>query len=562
MMSGKRFLFVYPKVMEYGQYYDFPLGLAYVASYVSQQGFSVSCLNLCHCDGTIEDTLRDCIETNRIDVLCTGAMSVYWSEVRQVLQVASSIKPEIVTVVGGAIVTATPNLAIENLNFDYGVMGEGEETMAQLAMAICDGETAPQVDGLIYRDAEAKVVVTHPRKANVDLDALPIPDYEGFEFGRYLELRWIQYTSLNGLWFDIFERPRIVDIITSRSCPFSCTFCYHPLGRKYRQRSVENVAKEIDYLLSKYGIGIINFNDELFCLNDERVYEFIEMLKARKLRWMAQWRINNVNREMLAALKESGIMVLSLGVESMSDIVLKSMEKKTTAAQIDDALKLAHEVGVRTGSNLIFGDPAETEDTVRESLDWYSEHPEYNMHLGQILAIPDAPIYRDAVDKGIIVDELKHIEDRFPVLNLTGISDRKFNALVRKLRNWGSLGRRMAGVVVSSKKEDDVFEGRNIYTFEVKCGDCGEVSRYRYTLYSPRVYSPIVCKRCYKDLRVNTGEVFYDDYNATYANAIQYAIYIYNFYLIRLGVFSRMFQRIRSRIVNRYSGGGRFPDRW
>lgn len=548
----KNFLFVYPKVVEYGQLYDFPLGLAYVVSNLKKNGFNVHCLDLCHHSGPIEHVLSEYIERNHIDILCTGAMTIYWNEISQLLKTAKKIKPDLITVVGGAIVTATPKLAIEKLSFDYGIIGEGEEAMVELAEALCNEQDTAHINGLIYYDENKKIIKTKSRESINNLDSLPFPDYEGLQYDKWLQLKWSQYNPINGLLFDIFERPKISDIITSRSCPYSCTFCYHPLGTKYRQRSVENVFKEIDYLMGKYNVGIVNFNDELFSVNEKRVYSFIDGLKKRNLRWMASWRVPNINKEMLDALKSSGILFVSLGVESMSDKILKSMNKKTTTAQIDKAFKLAHEEGVRTGGNLILGDPEETEETIKESLDWYFKHPEYNIQLGLILAIPDAPIYRKAVEEQIIVDELSHIKSRFPVLNLTKISDRRFNALVRKMRNWGSLTNRMTGEVMSSKKETEMFEGKNIYTFEIKCSDCGKISKYRYMMYSPRIYSPIVCKQCYKDLKMKTGEAFYDDYNAFYANAIQLGIYGYNLCLARFGFFSRLFARIRDSIRNRY----------
>jgi len=548
----KNFLFVYPKVVEHDQLYDFPLGLAYVVANLKKNGFNVHCLNLCHHNDPAEHVLSEIINRNKIDVLCTGVMSVYWNEISQLLDTAKKIKPDIITVLGGSIVTATPELALENLSFDYGVIGEGEETMVELAKALCSQQEPANINGLIYYDKNRKMVLTAARAPIDDLDSLPYPDFEGLGYDKWLQLKWSQYNPINGLFFDIFDRPKISDIITSRSCPYRCTFCYHPLGSKYRQRSVENVFKEIDFLIEKYKIDIVNFNDELFSFDEKRVYDFVDRLKKRNLKWIASWRVTNINREILNVLKTSGIIFVSLGVESMSDTVLKSMDKKITKAQIDNALKLAYEARVRTGSNLIFGDPEETDETLKESLDWYFKHPEYNIQLGLILAIPDAPIYKKAVENGIIPDELSHLKNRFPVINLSKISNKKFNALIIKLKNWGALTNRMSAVVVSSKKETEKFEDKNIYIFEIKCSDCGQISKYRYTIYSPRIYSPLVCKKCYKDLKMKTGDAFYDDYNAVYANAIQLGIYVYNLYFSKFSFFSKLFARIRDNIKNRY----------
>ena len=124
------FLFVVPKFAGAGDYYSFPIGLAYIVSYMRHKGFNVFCLNLCHSDDPVEQQLRKCIEEMDIDVVCTGSMSFYWNEVSEVVEAVKKINPQIITVAGGALVTAGPKLALENMKIDYGVLGEGEITMA------------------------------------------------------------------------------------------------------------------------------------------------------------------------------------------------------------------------------------------------------------------------------------------------------------------------------------------------------------------------------------------------------------------------------------------------
>lgn len=117
------FLFVVPKIARAGESYFFPIGFGYVVSYMKHKGFNVFCLNLCHYDDSIEQQLRKWIEDKHIDVICTGAMSFYWNEVSEVVEIAKKINPEIITVVGGAIITSGPKLTLENIKFDYGIIG-------------------------------------------------------------------------------------------------------------------------------------------------------------------------------------------------------------------------------------------------------------------------------------------------------------------------------------------------------------------------------------------------------------------------------------------------------
>ncbi|HHT9158286.1 MAG TPA: B12-binding domain-containing radical SAM protein [Candidatus Brocadiaceae bacterium] len=536
------FLFVVPKIARAGESYFFPIGFGYVVSYMKHKGFNVFCLNLCHYDASIEQQLHKCIKDKHIDVICTGAMSFYWNEVSEVVEIAKKINPEIITVVGGAIITADPKLVLENMKIDYGVIGEGEITMAELAAALTsDGEIA-KVRGLIFHDNDNGLTVTAPREAISDLDSLPFPHDEGLEYSKWLSIKRVELSGVGALFHDIDEKVRLHEIITARSCPYNCTFCYHPLGQKYRQRSLDNVFQEIDYLVRKYNTNVLNILDELFSFDEKRVYEFASRIKKYNIRWMAQWRADNVNEKMLKILKDSGILTLGIGVESMSDKVLKSMRKHTTKADVDKAFKLAGDAGVNAGGNLIFGDPEETEETIKESLDWRMKHPEYDIRLRWLLAVPDSQVWRHAIEHNLVSDKVQFIKSKFPVINLTKISDRKFNKIRRRIMYLDFTQLFMKGKVLSSKKESDTYEGKTVYAFTVECPLCHQISRYKHPLDTIRLYTIVLCKHCYHRIKIKTKKAFLDDYNVIHG-FFYHLLFMYHVYLGRF-VFFRSFYNI------------------
>ena len=537
----KNFLFVVPRYVPTGNEYVFPVGMGYVISYMKLKGFNVYCLNLCHSPEPIENLLANAIRKNSIDIICTGAMSYYWNEVEDVLVVSRKIKRDIITVVGGAIITSDPELALANLPIDFGIMGEGEETMTELAAALCDSGDPNNIDGIVYYDENKRLIRTGPREAIDDLDKLPFPDYEALEFDKLLSIKWITHPSIGGLYFDIFEDQFYCEIVTSRSCPFNCTFCYHPLGNKYRQRSLDNVFREIDYLTGRYNITIFNLLDELFSTDEKRIIEFAERIKGYNVKWMAQWRANTVNEGMLKVLKKSGLFNLGIGMESMSDIILRSMNKCVSRAQIEQAYNLSLAIGVRTGGNIIIGDPEETEETISESLEWWKNHPEHEIGLGCLLAVPDSKVWRYALKNNLIKDKLKFIREKFPVINLTKLSDKKFNSVKRKLYYYILTQKYlMHGTVLSSKRKEELYNNKHIYTFAVRCGACGSVSEYTYFKYSPWLYSPVLCKTCLKKIRIKTKKAFPQDYNAVYGFLFQYAAILYALYLKPYKIFRKI----------------------
>jgi radical SAM superfamily enzyme YgiQ (UPF0313 family) len=552
---------VAPRFAPQREYYVFPLGLAYVTAALRQQGFEVSCLNLCHHQGPVEDLIEDAIRGSRADVLCTGAMSWYWNEIHEVLRAGRRAKPDIVTVVGGAAVTSTPELILSSMPIDYGVLGEGERTIVELAEALREGRDPARVPGLVLR-RNGGIVRTALRPPIRDLDALPFPDLEAFQFPEWLRIRWHAQPSLPGPFFDVDEQPRLYEMVTSRSCPFRCTFCYHPLGQKYRQRSLDNVFAEIDRVVRDHGINLLNVQDELFALDEERLLEFARRIRPYGLRWMAQWRVEMARPELLRTLRDSGLFMLGLGIESMSDTVLRSMKKRTRRAQVEAALTAAHEAGVRVCGNIILGDPAETPATVAESMTWWLAHPEHDVNLQLVLAVPDAPIYRDAITSGVISDPLAFIQKRFPLVNLTSMTDREYDRVVRQVMYYDQTRANvMAGEVLDAQREAGTPESsgaKPIYRITLRCPDCGRTSVFRQARFSWRPQILLMCKHCYKRLRVATNSAFPGDFNRLGSHLFASGILIYAVWLARNPLFRRVAKFVESllpsAIVNDYAG--------
>lgn len=502
------FLFVVPKFAPKGQFYFFPFGMGYVISSLKKAGFNVFCLNLCHDDRPAEEQIVDSVEKNKIDVICTGGMTIHWNLIKDILCAVKKHYPGKITIVGGPIITADPETAMDALRMDFGVIGEGEVTMPELADAICRGETSPSVNGIIYHSPSAGLVKTPERETITDLDALPFPDYEALGYDEYLKIRWNTLPSIGGVFYDADENQRLGEILTSRSCPYSCTFCYHPLGKKYRQRSLDNVFQEIDYLVRHYDIRLLNVLDELFSFKKERILEFCQRIKPYKIDWMAQWRVDNIDEDLLLGLKDSGLVSLGLGIESMSDIVLKSMKKHTTTEKVNRAFELTSKVGIRAGGNLIFGDINETDETANESLKWFYAHPEYDIHLAMIISIPDSEVWRYTVEKGFIVDKINFYESGLPIFNFSKMTKKMYRHLVKLWLLESSHCLTMRGILKKSRRLPDKIDGKNIYSFDVECPLCHTVSNYKYYSFSATRLTPVLCKKCMKKLTISTLQTF------------------------------------------------------
>jgi len=505
------FLMVVPRYASKGNFYNFPVGIASVYTYLKHLGFNVFCLNLCHSEESLAVALATAIEKHSIDVVCTGGMSFHWDLVNNILECVKRINPSVRTVVGGPLVTADPELAINYLSFNFGVIGEGEVTMSELAAILRDGGNPAGVKGLIFHNAAKGLILTEEREAIADLNSLPIIDYDAFGFDEWSPL--IKYAQQSTI-LESYEEVRYSEILGSRSCPFSCTFCYHPLGKKYRQRSLDHLFSEIDTLTYAHGVNFIGFMDELFSVDHHRLLQFAERIKPYKVKWFAQMRVNDVTGDLLEKLVESGLLLATFGIESMNDKILKSMKKHTTRAEIERALKVARETRFYCTGNIILGDPADTRETMQESITWWMNHPMYNVSLGFILAVPDAPIYRQALEKGLIRDKLAHVRSKFPLVNLTSLSDRKYFNLVFKVAilNLFQRSRRLAELVESLRLEE-THNGNPFHLLRIKCPFCEEVLTYRRFMASSALYLVITCESCFASFKVHQSKAFPKEYN-------------------------------------------------
>lgn len=407
------YMFVMPRYIKNpDEVYIFPLGIAYVSASLKQNRDSVYNVNLNLDLRSFEEVLREKIEKWNIDVILTGGLSPHFKQIREIINAAKKIKPSVIAIAGGGLVTATPKVVMEGIpNMDIGMIGEGEYTVCEIADALERGDSLQEIKGIVYREKEGDIIVTEERQDIEDLDSLPFPDYDGFDFNKK-----------SGIY-----------ICTSRSCPYNCTFCFHTCGKKYRARSLESIFTEIDWLVEKYDVKFLGILDELFSTNVNKMNDFCDRIVKYKIQWSCQMRVDRLNLEILEKMKKSGCISVSLGIENACNEILNSMEKHITIEQIESALYLARKAKINPFGNLLLGDKDDTVETVERSLEWYESHPEFQLGYCRIMVLPGSKLYQHAVDNGYIKDELKYLEDdRFPI-NVTKMTAEEYRLCVNKM---------------------------------------------------------------------------------------------------------------------------------
>lgn len=476
------YLIVMPILTEiFDQSYTFPLGIAYVSASLKRSGRNVVTYNLNYKSKTIKENLEKIIREEQIDVIATGGLTAQYWQLERILTAAREIKPDIITWVGGGIITSAPEAAMEALAIaDYGMIGEGEVTICELAEVVEGLRTPHSVKGLIFRENDTWVV-TDPRPEIMDLDSLPLPDYEGFDFGELLDKKPTDIYALN--------QGRFGMVSFGRSCPFNCTFCFHPSGTRYRKRSIDSVFQEIDYLIEHYQIKNIAVTDELFVRKLEDAREFCKRIKERGIGYVISLRVDMVDREMLTLLRDSGCLSIGFGLESADNSILTSMKKHITVEQIDYAMGLCHELGLNCMGNFIFGDQNETLETAMNTINWWKAHSQYRIAMHMIILYPGSELYRIAVERGIIPDQVEFIKSGCPVTNVSKMSQEEYRSveLMISMLNQGR---------TEPLKDATVrYSGFGKADLNAKCPVCGAQNTWREQDVF-RSLGNLVCEHC------------------------------------------------------------------
>lgn len=476
-------LVVVPRIVNrVGEYYQFPLGIAYISSALREAGFLVHAVNLNHVDGLVRDILADEIRRHRIDVVLTGGLTGQYGAIRAVLEATKAVSAETVTVVGGGIITSAPEHGMEALELaDYGVIGEGEIITSELCRALQTSRDARDVPGIVYRDGPG-FALSRGQVAPIDIERLPLPDYERLG----LDLLLATVPNIVGM-----SDEGTVSIITSRSCPFRCTFCFHSSGQSYRERSLDSVFAEIDHLVQTYNVRYLAIQDELFGRNFGRVRAFCKRIEPYGLKWWAQFRVTDITRELVAMVKAAGCAAMGFGIESGDNRILKSMKKGTTVEANQRALEIVYRAGLGIQGAVIMGDVAETVETARNTIDWWKRFAHYELQLSMIVTYPGTELYQNARTRGLIPDPVQYIRDGCPLVKQANMSDDEYRwllgqvlSLPRSILNsprdaaivridYGNARIDMSGSCVSCGASNEWKGVRLFITESLMCSACG-----------------------------------------------------------------------------------------
>ncbi len=348
-----------------------PLGILYLAAYLRRESDAqVDIFDLTFRKKPF-DYLREGLSNQRYDVVGLSVMTSMLHDAERASAIARETNPQALVLWGGPHPTVLPDDTLALPHVDAVVIGEGEESLLELVRR---GGEPDGVAGIWHKTADGSVSRNPPRPLIQDLSSLPLPARDLVDMETYARA-WYSLTASD---------PTLLgtSIITSRGCPYSCTYCQPTLrklfGKKVRRRNVQDVLGELVHLKETYGLNAFMFEDDTFIINRPWVKEFSARLREMSLgfHWGCNVRADLVTRELLEAMVEAGLVQINMGIESGTQRILDQIyDKRITIEDVKRAVGIAKSLGLKVGGYFMIGAPTETEEEIERTIRFAARLP-------------------------------------------------------------------------------------------------------------------------------------------------------------------------------------------
>lgn len=368
-----------------------PLGIAYMAGVLQENNIDVEILDASAEDMDFKDVEKELLK-RKPDLVALTALTPTIGRALETAQVVKETLPDSIVVMGGYHPTFNFIETLEDENVDIVIRGEGEYIMLNLVQALENQSSLHDVKGIVFEDKNSKEIVVNPEAPLIqDLDELPFPALNLLPMKKYRLLDMDTHMTT---------------MITTRGCPMQCSFCSSAAmhGKKIRERSVENIVDEIEYLKTNYDIDTIAFMDDTFTLKKRKVMAICDEILKRNIEimWGCTSRVDTLDEKLLKKMKEAGCITIFIGVESADQQQLDNICKNTTIAKIENAFKIAHKLKIRTIASVALGMPGDTKEIMNKTVKFVHKlKPNYAIY-SLATPYPGTRFYKEAFEKNLI----------------------------------------------------------------------------------------------------------------------------------------------------------------
>lgn len=339
-----------------------PLGILYIATVLEKNNIPVEVVDTAVERYSWRD-LKKRLKRSEADIVGITTTTEFRFEAFKTAELTKKILPNSIVVMGGPHVSLAADDTLKNISWvDIVVRGEGEVSFLETYYALKGGSSLQKIKGISFR--ENGNIIHNPMADLVkDLDSIPFPSRNLLPMGKYNFL------------LDVPGKGKMpaAHLITSRGCPFSCSFCATSKlsGRSWRYRSPENVVTEVEEIIERYGLKTIWFYDDTFNMNKARAEKICDLIIDKKLGidFTCSIRVDMVDRPFLKKMKEAGCFKVFYGVESGSQRILDdACGKKITIDQVRSVSRWLDELEIQKNPGYIVSFPGETLEDANKTM--------------------------------------------------------------------------------------------------------------------------------------------------------------------------------------------------
>lgn len=433
-----------------GIHKGYNIGLAYLCSMVKHRDMDLQVFDFNNLFGNMCDRIN---EIRRYDIV---GLSIKTFTLRKAVEIGRAVKHrKNILVAGGPHITLDGfNFLCENPFFDVAVRGEAEYVVRDL---FDSADTLKDIEGILHKDSCGIVIQGRQVSSEVyseeskllnpplirDLDSLPFPSYE---------------------FFDSVKMKKGIEnypVITSRGCPYQCTFCCvgKVSGKKFRFRSPHNVISELILAKEKYNIQSFNIQDDDFTLDMKRAKEICQLLIDENLRLRGACsngvRADRLDQELLDLMKESGFESITIGIESAMNAEFESLKKGEKLEEVINAVQMARNVGIKVVGCFIIGLPHSTIHSVRANIKFAKKLGLDSSYFNLLVPYPGTEIYNWAKENARFLADWK--EGFFQGLNPKIVIETDEFRASERLRAYYEANTKLRNYFAFVKEDQDVL---------------------------------------------------------------------------------------------------------
>jgi len=432
-----KIVLLFPKwTGEYGLFSHFakkasiwpPLNLAYIAAVAEKEGHQVKIIDAEAERISLEGVIAE-ISSWKPDLIGMTATTPFFHLVLKHAKALKEAFEHIPIAIGGAHISVLQEKAFEPC-FDYGFIGEAEQSWVEFLKRYQAGEDISDIKGIIYRK-DNQVISNGLSESIKDIESIPYPARHLLSLDKY------NIGTLKG-------KKNFTTIMTTRGCPFQCIFCSTKVfGNQVRRRSVDSVIDEIKSVISNFGIRHFTFLDDTLTLDRNYILEICQAIQKENLQitFDGSTRANLIDEELVKVMASSGLIRISFGLETVDPQIRKIIKKEVPLGSYEKANRITNKYGIETLNSVMLGLPGETAETVGKTLKFLSQAREIQQaNLSIATPYPGTELY-DMAKRGdyglklLTEDYSKYRRYGSAVMEVNGLSSER----LLELQNDGFL---------------------------------------------------------------------------------------------------------------------------